>query len=103
MYARMLNKSVTSSIVYFITSKRSKLSGKATDFENNPKAGVCYFSGGDSVTLIGNVGFTTDRATQESLWSESDRRFFPKRLNAPKFRPLKFHTKETTFRIEGKL
>ena len=24
-------------------------------FENNPKASVCYFLGGDSVTLIGNI------------------------------------------------
>jgi hypothetical protein len=26
-------------------------------FWHNPKASVCYFSGGDSVTLIGNVEF----------------------------------------------
>lgn len=29
--------------IYFITSKRSKLNGKATHFEQNPKASVCYF------------------------------------------------------------
>lgn len=88
--------------VYFITSKRSKLNGKATHFENNPKASVCYFSGGNSVTLIGNVEFITDRATQESLWNESDRQFFPKGLDDPKFRLLKFHTIEATFWIEGR-
>lgn len=88
--------------IYFVTSKRSKLNGKATHFENNPKASVCYFSGGDSVTLIGNVEFIEDRAMQESIWNESDRRFFSKGIDDPKFRLLHFHTIEATFWIEGK-
>ena len=88
--------------IYFITSKRSKLNGKATHFEHNPKASVCCFSGGDSVTLIGNIEFAEDRATQEHIWSEEHRRFFPKGLDDPKFRLLKFHTIEATFWIEGK-
>ena len=53
--------------IYFITSKRSKLNGKATHFEQNPKASVCYFSGGDSVTLIGNVEFVEERELQEAV------------------------------------
>lgn len=88
--------------IYFVTSKRSELNGKATHFEANPKASVCYFSGGDSVTLIGNVEFITDRATQESIWKETDRKFFKKGIDDPKFRLLKFHTIEATFWIEGK-
>ena len=77
--------------VYFITSKRSPINGKATHFESNPKASVCYFLGGDSVTLIGNIEFVEDRETQESIWSDDS-----------KFRLLKFHTIEATFWIEGK-
>ena len=88
--------------IYFITSKRSALNGKATHFERNPKASVCYFSGGDSVTLIGSIEFITDRPTQERIWSEEHRRFFPKGLDDPRFRLLKFHTIEATFWIEGK-
>ena len=88
--------------IYFVTSKRSELNGKATHFEANPKASVCYFSGGDSVTLIGNVQFITDRATQKSIWKETDRKFFKKGIDDPKFRLLKFHTIEATFWIEGK-
>ena len=88
--------------IYFITSKRSKLNGKATHFEHNSKASVCYFFGYDSVTLIGNVEFVEDRAIQERIWSEEHRRFFPKGLDDPKFRLLKFHTIEATFWIEGK-
>ena len=88
--------------IYFITSKRSKLNGKATHFEHNPKASVCCFSGGDSVTLIGHVSFITDRETAESIRHNADRRFFSKGIDDPKFRLLKFHTIEATFWIEGK-
>ena len=88
--------------IYFITSKRSPINGKATHFENNPKASVCYYLGGDSVTLIGNVEFIEDREVHKSIWSEQHRGFFKKGIDDPKFRLLKFHTIEATFWIEGK-
>lgn len=88
--------------VYFVTSKRSELNGKATHFEKNPKASVCYFLGGDSVTLIGTVEFVTDREVQEAVWKETDRKFFKNGIDDPKFRLIKFHTTEATFWIEGK-
>lgn len=88
--------------IYFVTSKRSDINGKATHFENNPKASVCYFLDGDSVTLIGNVEFVADRQIQEAVWNETDRKFFKKGIDDPKFRLLKFHTMEATFWIEGK-
>lgn len=88
--------------IYFVTSKRSEINGKATHFEKNSKASVCYFLGGDSVTLIGDVQFIEDRATMENIWNETDRRFFKKGIDDPKFRLLKFHTTEATFWIEGK-
>ncbi len=88
--------------IYFVTSKRSNINGKATHFETNSKASVCYFLGGDSVTLIGNVEFIEDRDIQEAVWNETDRRFFKKGIDDPKFRLLKFHTIEATFWIEGK-
>lgn len=88
--------------IYFITSKRSHLNGKATHFENNPKASVCYFQGGDSVTLVGEVDFVEDTVLQEKLWNESHSQFFSKGIADPKFRLLKFTTLEATFWIEGK-
>lgn len=88
--------------VYFITSKRSQINGKATHFETNPKASVCYFLDGDSVTLVGNVEFVEDKELQAQVWNESDRRFFKNGIEDPKFRLLKFHTMEATFWIEGK-
>ena len=88
--------------IYFVTSKRSDINGKVTHFEKNPKASVCYFLEGDSVTLIGNVEFIEDRELQEAVWNETDRRFFKKGVDDPKFRLIKFHTVEATFWIEGK-
>ena len=95
-------KNVGFSDVYAVTSKRSALNGKATHFENNSKASICCHIGNDSVTLIGDVEFITDRALQESIWNESDRKFFSKGIDDPKFRLIKFHTIEATFWIEGK-
>lgn len=88
--------------IYFITSKRSHINGKATHFETNPKASVCYYMEGNSVTLIGNVEFIKDKKLQESVWNETDRRFFKNGIDDPKFRLIKFHTIEATFWIEGK-
>lgn len=88
--------------IYFITSKRSHISGKATHFETNSKASVCYYTEGDSVTLIGNVEFIEDKKLQESVWNETDRKFFKNGIDDPKFRLIKFHTLEATFWIEGK-
>lgn len=88
--------------IYFVTSKRSEINGKVTHFEKNPKASVCYFLDGDSVTLIGNVEFINDRELQAAVWNETDRRFFKKGIDDPKFRLIKFHTIEATFWIEGK-
>ena len=88
--------------IYFVSSKRSEINGKVTHFEKNPKASVCYYKDGDSVTLIGNVEFITDRELQEKVWNETDRRFFKKGIDDPKFRLIKFHTIEATFWIEGK-
>ena len=88
--------------IYFVTSKRSHINGKATHFEVNNKASVCYYLGGDSVTLIGDVEFITDRSVQEEIWNEADRKFFKNGIDDPKFRLIKFHTIEATFWIEGK-
>lgn len=88
--------------IYFVSSKRSEINGKVTHFEKNPKASVCYYKDGDSVTLIGNVEFITDRKVQEEIWNETDRRFFKKGIDDPKFRLIKFHTIEAAFWIEGK-
>lgn len=46
------------------------------------------------MTLIGNVEFIEERELKEAVWKESDRRFFSKGIDDPKFWLLKFHTIE---------
>lgn len=88
--------------IYFMTSKRSKINGKAAHFENNSKASVCYQLGGDSVTLIGNVDIVQDMDEKRSFDKDCDRRFFKKGIEDPKCIVLRFRTIEATFWIEGK-
>lgn len=88
--------------IYFVTSKRSEKQGKAKHFENNTKASVCFRRDGDSLTLVGNVRFITDKAEMRDLWKESDRAFSPKGLDDPKIRFIHFHTIEATFWIGHK-
>lgn len=88
--------------IFFITGKRSEKAGKVPEFEKNPKASVCYYNGCDSVTLIGEVTFVTDKETQNAIWDDAHRGFFKKGTDDPKFRLLKFHTMEATFWIQGK-
>lgn len=88
--------------IYFMTSKRSHLNGKATHFENNTKASVCYHLGGDSVTLIGNVEIIEDMDEKRKFEKDCDRRFFKKGIEDPKCYVLRFRTNGATFWIEGK-
>ncbi|HWQ30761.1 MAG TPA: pyridoxamine 5'-phosphate oxidase family protein [Negativicutes bacterium] len=88
--------------IYFMTSKRSHINGKATHFENNPKASVCYHLGGDSVTLIGEVEIVSDMEEKMKFDDVCDRRFFKNGVLDPRCYILKFSTNEATFWIEGK-
>lgn len=88
--------------IYFMTSKRSHLTGKATHFENNTKASVCYYLDGDSVTLIGNVEIVKDMDEKRKFDNDCDRKFFKKGIEDPKCYLLKFRTNEATFWIDGK-
>lgn len=88
--------------IYFMTSKRSHLNGKATHFENNTKASVCYYLDGDSVTLIGDVEIVTDMDEKRNFDNDCDRNFFKKGIEDPKCYLLRFRTNEATFWIEGK-
>jgi general stress protein 26 len=88
--------------IYFMTSKRSHLNGKATHFENNIKASVCYCLGGDSVTLIGDVEIVKDMNEKRKFDNDCDRNFFKNGIEDPKCYLLRFRTNEATFWIEGK-
>ena len=86
----------------FMTSKRSHLHGKATHFENNPKASVCCWRGGDSVTLIGSVEILRDAEEKQQYAQYCYPRFFKNGVQDPRCYILRFRTEEATFWIEGK-
>lgn len=88
--------------IYFQTSKRSEYHGKATHFQNNAKASVCYFNGGDSVTLVGEVEIISDVEVKKAFEHLCDQRFFKKGIADPRHILLRFRTIEATFWIEGK-
>ena len=95
-------KAESFSDIFVETSKRSELNGKATHFEKNGKASVCYFQGGDSVTLIGDVSIISEPEEKMQFADLCNRGFFKKGIEDPKHRLLKFHTAEATFWIGGK-
>jgi len=88
--------------IFFQTSKRSPYNGKATHFQNNPKASVCYTLDGDSVTLIGDVEIIEDMAVKKDFEENCDRRFFKLGIADPKHCLLRFRAIEATFWIGGK-
>jgi general stress protein 26 len=88
--------------LYFETSKRSPYHGKATHFENNTKASVCYYIGGDSVTLIGDVEIIRDMEIKKAFEQQCNKRFFNKGMVDPKHVLLRFRANEATFWIGGK-
>lgn len=88
--------------IYFQTSKRSEYNGKATHFEKDPRASVCYFQGADSVTLIGEVEIVADMETKHKFEKYCDPQFFKKGIHDPRYRLLRFRAMEATFWIEGK-
>ena len=95
-------KAESFSDIWFFTSKRSELNGKATHFEKNQKASVCYRFNDDSVTLIGNVEIISNMDEKRKFNHLCDMTFFKKGVEDSKCYLLKFHTIEATFWIDGK-
>ena len=74
---------------------------KTKHFLANPKASVCYWQGGDSVTLTGKVTVETDRAIREEMWCEGFTEHFPGGIDDPNYCVLEFTSEEATIWIEG--
>lgn len=45
-------------------------SDKTIQFQLNPKAGVCFMKGGDSIVLTGKVEIVSDMEIKKALWSD---------------------------------
>lgn len=77
-------------------------SSKTKDFRKNPKAGISYYLGGDSVALTGNVEVITDPAIKQQFWQEWFIAHFPGGVADPEYILLKFNAEQATYWIEGK-
>ena len=78
------------------------LSGtKTSHFTANPKAGVCFWKDGNSVTLTGNVAVKTDRDIRESMWLDWFTAHFPGGVDDPNYCVLEFTAQEATLWIDG--
>lgn len=78
------------------------LSGtKVRHFAANPRAGVCFWRDGDSVTLLGEVAVKTDRETREEMWLDWFQNHFPGGVDDPEYCVLEFTAQEATLWIGG--
>lgn len=76
-------------------------SQKVKHFKENPKASICFWKGGDSVTLLGKVTVRTDREIKEEMWIDWFIEHFPGGIDDPGYCILEFTTEETTLWIDN--
>lgn len=74
---------------------------KTKDFAANPKAGLCFQEGGNSVALTGEVEIFTDEATKKELWQDWFIHHFPQGPTDPSYVLLKFQGTHATIWIDG--
>lgn len=73
---------------------------KTTDFRVNPKAGLCFYTGGDSVALTGEVEVVTDTESKQKFRQNWFIKFFPQGIKDPEYTLLKFRSKQATIYID---
>jgi len=71
-------------------------STKTGHFQKNPKASVCYFSGGDSVTLLGEIEIIHDAAIKQEMWQDWFIAHFPTGASDPEYCILRFDAQVAT-------
>lgn len=76
-------------------------SDKTIQFQLNPKAGVCFMKGGDSIVLTGKVEIVSNMEIKEALWSEWMFAHFPGGITDPSYCILKFTSEEATYWIDN--
>lgn len=77
-------------------------STKVKHFSLNAKAGVTYFYGGDSVTLIGQMDIVSDKAVKDSLWQASlSKHFANGGKDDPEYCIIHFVAEQATIYIDN--
>ena len=75
-------------------------SAKTAHFRQNPKASICYYQGGDSVTLLGEVAIVQDAAVKQELWQDWFIAHFSQGASDPEYCILRFDARQATCWIE---
>lgn len=66
---------------------------KTRHFLQNPKAGLCFFQNGNSVTLVGKVSVRTDAAIKAEKWLDWFIDHFPGGVDDPNYCVLEFENR----------
>ena len=82
--------------IWFSTGTSSE---KTPDFIKNPKAGVAFYEGHDSVTLTGTIEVVNDVEEKKALWVDWFYEHFPKGVDDPEYCILKFTAEQATYWI----
>lgn len=80
----------------------SASSNKVRHFSKNDKAGVTFYNGGDSVTLIGEMEVIADKAVMDALWQTwMENHFANGGKDDPEYCVIHFTAKEAAVYIDG--
>ncbi len=85
------------SAVYFSTGA---ISTKTRHFRENHRASVCYYKGGDSVTLIGDAEIVDDMEKKEEVWQDWLINHFAKGVGDPNYCVIRFIPREASIWID---
>ena len=77
------------------------ISTKTRHFQTNPKASVCAWKDGNSITLVGKVTVSQERAILEEMWLDWFIDHFQGGVDDPNYCVLIFETTEATLWIDG--
>ena len=90
-------KSEGYSTIYFSTGY---VSAKTRHFKENPKSSVCYYSGTDSVALIGNIEIIEDKTLKHEVWQDWLFDHFPGGPDGEEYCLMKFTAIEASIWID---
>lgn len=74
---------------------------KTKDFTADPKAGLCFGTGGDSVALTGKVTVVADETTKKAMWQDWFIGHFSEGPADPNYILLRFEGCRGTFWIDS--
>ena len=79
--------------IWFSTSTSSR---KVKHFAANPKAGVCFFEPGKTVSLVGEIEVVEDMELKKALWIDWFIEHFPGGVTDPEYCLMKFTAKRAS-------